>query len=295
MTERKDFKRVVRARARRTGESYSSALRNVRAAGADGIAATGGALPSKEGVHVSITRALPEVRSTNVDKTILFYRDLLGFALRRDGDRVVAFSSMTNPGVEVLLNPERLSLPPGFTVEVATSAEVQALHDRAPAFGVRVVDDLSSTTSGFSVLDPSGRRVTIIVASGEPVRPVGADPSRPITRVIPGVTTNDVASTRRFYVEYLGFAGSTAVDGVSVFRAPGSSAQLIGSTTVGASPDGFDLDVGTIERVEQIYADANGSWMQLGAPEDFPEHGIRCFTVFDPNGYSVNVAAHLDT
>jgi len=32
MTDRKDFKRVVRARARRTGESYSSALRNVRSA-----------------------------------------------------------------------------------------------------------------------------------------------------------------------------------------------------------------------------------------------------------------------
>jgi hypothetical protein len=30
MTERKDFKRIVRARARRTGKSYSSALRNVR-------------------------------------------------------------------------------------------------------------------------------------------------------------------------------------------------------------------------------------------------------------------------
>lgn len=294
MTERKDFKRVVRARARRTGESYSSALRNVRAS-ADRPAAAGGAVPAKEGPPMSITRALPEIRSTNVDKTVLFYRDLLGFGVRRDGDQVVAFTSMTNPGVEVLLNPDRFSLPPGFTVEVATSAEVLALHDRAPDFGVRVLDGESSTTDGFSVLDPSGRRVTVLAASGAEEAAVGTGPSRPITRVIPGVTMTDAASNRRFYVDYMGFVAPTAVDGVSVFRAPDSPAQLIGSTTIGASPDGFDLDVGTIERVEQIYAEASGSWMQLGEPEDFPEYGIRCFTVFDPNGYSVNVAAHLGT
>jgi catechol 2,3-dioxygenase-like lactoylglutathione lyase family enzyme len=292
MTERKDFKRVVRARARRTGESYSSALRNVRTSN-DRPAAAGGAVPSKEGLPVSIIRALPEIRSTNVDKTLLFYRDLLGFGLRQDGDRVVAFTSTTHPGVEVLLNPDRFSLPPGFTIEVATSTDVRALEDRASDFGVRVLADRSSTSDSLSVLDPSGRRITVTEASAEPVSPVGVGTRLPVTRVLPGVTTNDLASTRRFYVDYLGFVELAAVNGVSLFRAPDSPAQLIGSTTVGASPDGFDIDVGTVERVEQIYAEAKGSWMQLGAPQDFPEHRIRCFTVFDPNGYSVNVAAHL--
>lgn len=242
---------------------------------------------------MTIIRAVPDVRSTNVDKTIGFYTELLGFDLRRAHDGVAGFVSATHVGVEVTLNRDGFSLPPGFTVEVDTVDAVVALHRRAVAERARVIEELDDASRQFSVLDPSGRRVTIAAAPSEAAAPVTGDDTRTITRVIPGVTTNDLEVTRRFYVDVLGFAEPRTAEGVSIFGAPGSDAQLIASTTASAAPDGFDLDVGTIDRVERIYSAAKGSWMVLGAPEDFPHHGIRCFTVFDPNGFSINVAAHL--
>lgn len=293
MTDRKDFKRVVRDRARRTGESYSSALRNIRSARPDPAAARGWEATPGEVPPVSIIRAIPDVRSTNVDKTIGFYTELLGFDLRFEHDRVAGFVSATHAGVEVTLNRDGFSLPPGFTVEVDSVDAVSELRDRAAAERVRVIEDLDDSAHQLSVLDPSGRRVTIAAARSEGVGPVSGDATRSISRVIPGVTTNDLEATRQFYVGYLGFTEPRTWEGMSIFRAHDSNAQLIGSTTASAAPDGFDLDVGTIDRVERIYAAAKGAWMIQGEPQDFPQQGIRCFTVFDPNGLSVNVAAHL--
>jgi catechol 2,3-dioxygenase-like lactoylglutathione lyase family enzyme len=295
MTDRKDFKRVVRARARRTGETYSSALRNLRSARSDRPAATGTAALSGEVPPVSITRAIPDVRSTNVDKTISFYTEVLGFDVRSEDGRVDGFVSATHPGVEVTLNRDAFSLPPGFTIEVDTFEAVQTLHERASTRGVRVIEPADLQTRECTVLDPSGRRVTIAAASGDPLPSVSGDATRPITRAIPGVGTNDLEATRRFYVDYLGFDVPVAVDGVAIFRTHGSPAQLIGSTMESASPDGFDLDVGTVDRVDRIYREAKGYWIVLGEPADSPQHGIRCFTVFDPNGLGINVAALLGT
>jgi len=73
LTDRKDFNRVVRARSRRTGESYSSALRNVRNARPGRSAATASEGSDQKEPLMSITRAIPEVRPTNIDKTVRFY------------------------------------------------------------------------------------------------------------------------------------------------------------------------------------------------------------------------------
>lgn len=293
MTDRKDFKRVVRARARRVGESYSSALRTVRSAQPRRSAAERAAASFEGDSTMSMVRAIPDVRSTKVDKTIRLYTDLLGFDVKRGDDRVVAFTSATHPGVEVTLNRDGFSLPPGFAVEVDTPDTVRALYERAAAASVRVIVDPGAACQSFSVLDPSGRRVTIAAADDAPAQ-VSGDTTRPINRAIPGVTTNDLEATRQFYVDYLGFANPKTTEGVAIFRAPDSLAQVIASNQESASPDGFDLDVGTIERVEHIYEEAKGACIVLGAPEDFAQHGIRCFTMLDPNGIALNIAALLE-
>ena len=59
------------------------------------------------------------------------------------------------------------------------------------------------------------------------------------------------------------------------------------------SPDGFDLDVGTMERVDAIHAAAVGTAVVMGTPQDFPDQGVRCFLLIDPNGVAINVAARL--
>jgi hypothetical protein len=177
MTERKDFKRIVRARASRPGESYSSALRNVRSARHP----TG----SHEEVRpITITRTIPDIRSTKIDNATRFYTELLGFDTRIVDGRVVAFVSPTDAAAEVTLNRDGFTLPPGFTVEVDVTDTVAALYERRSAERVRTIEELKPDGSQFSVLDPSGRRVTV-AASENRASGVLGDSSRSISRVIP--------------------------------------------------------------------------------------------------------------
>jgi uncharacterized protein (TIGR03086 family) len=111
--------------------------------------------------------------------------------------------------------------------------------------------------------------------------------------VIPGVSTNDPTATRRFYVGYLGLEVVRDQDGIMMFRSPAAPrAQVIASARL-ANPDGFDLVVGSLDRLDQIHRSAQNRSIVLHAPTDFPEHGIRCFMLLDPNGIGVNVAAIL--
>jgi catechol 2,3-dioxygenase-like lactoylglutathione lyase family enzyme len=286
MTDRKDFKRIVRARARRTGESYSSALRNVRNA----RFATG---THEEGRPIAITRTIPDVRSTKTEATTRFYTELLGFQDVVAGGRVVAFVSPSDAAAEVTLNRDGFTMPPGFTVEVESVDEVRVLDESRRANQVRTIEELKADGSQFSVLDPSGRRVTIVARQGTPTAG-GGDASRSITRAIPAVVTNDPAATRRFYVDYLGLELLRDHDGIMMFRSrTAPSVQVIASGRM-ANPDGFDLLVGSLDRLDEIHRAAQGRSVVLHAPADFPEHGVRCFMLLDPNGIGVNGAALLE-
>ena len=219
MTERKDFKRIVRARARRTGESYSSALRNVRSARHAERAS------HEEDRPITITRTVPDIRSTKIANTTRFYTELLGFDTRVAEGRVVAFVSPTDAVAEVTLNRDGFTLPPGFTVEVdsvdAVAAAVRAWRD---AGSVRTIEELTSRR--LPILSPGPRAV------GSPSPPTSAGPasvsgdSIPVDpRTIPGVTTNDTDATGQFYVEYLGLELEWDHDGIVMFRLPDASAR----------------------------------------------------------------------
>jgi catechol 2,3-dioxygenase-like lactoylglutathione lyase family enzyme len=293
LTDRKDFKRVVRARSRRTGESYSSALRHVRNARPDRSAATASKGKDQREPLVNITRAMPDIRSTNIDKTVRFYTELIGFDTRTESGRVVSFTSATHDYVEVTLNRDGFALPPGFTVEVATEDQLAELFDRAASAEVRVVEPLGDTQ--FSVLDPSGRRVTITAAEETRPSPAPRDTTRPIARAIPGSVIEPTAA-KRFYVDYLGFqvVGEWSAPDTIMFESPTAAAAQVLTGVSLTSPDAFDLDVGTTERVDAIHDAALGNAMVMGGPQDFPDHRVRCFSLIDPNGIAINVVAPLN-
>jgi catechol 2,3-dioxygenase-like lactoylglutathione lyase family enzyme len=288
LTDRKDFKRVVRARARKTGESYSSALRNVRNAHPGRSAATAPEGSDQKEPPVNITRTIPDVRSTNIDKTVRFYTEILGFDKRTEHGRVVAFVSASHDGVEITLNCDP-SLPPGFTVEVETEAQVAELFDRTSSADVRVVEPLREAR--FSVLDPSGRRVTIAAATTAG-RPVVPHTDRPIVRVIPE-SVIDAKAAKRFYGDYLGFDVRREWPDIVMFTSHTSAAQVLAGASL-TSPNAFNLDVGTAERVDAIHAATMGNAVVMGEPQDFPDKGIHCFLLIDPNGIAVNVTAPMN-
>lgn len=240
---------------------------------------------------MTITRAIPDVRSTNVEKSVRFYAELLGFDTRTEDGGAVSFVSASHDGVEVTLNRDGFALPPGFTVEVDGERQVAELFERAPSADVRVIG--RSGGAAFSVLDPSGRRITIAAADSGRPSPAVHDTTRPIARAIPE-TVIEPAAAKRFYVDYLGFRVRAEWPDVILFESPSAaSAQVLAAVNL-ISPNAFDVDVGTTERVEAIHAAADGNAMVIGAPEDFPDKGVRCALLIDPNGVAINVVAPLD-
>ena len=95
MTANKDFKRIVRAKARRTGQSYSAVLQRLR---------TDGREPSKERIPMTIVRTVPDIRALDLSVSRAFYVDLLGFKIAMDQAGMLMFASPTEPKQQVTLN-----------------------------------------------------------------------------------------------------------------------------------------------------------------------------------------------
>jgi catechol 2,3-dioxygenase-like lactoylglutathione lyase family enzyme len=170
MTVDRDFKRVVRAKARRSGQSYASVLRRLRNEGGP---------PSEEKHLMNIVRTIPDIRSLDLPASRSFYEGLLGFKIVMDVDGMLMFASPTQPGQQVTVNGDATDatpLPAGFSVDVGYPQAVTELHDRARAEGFVIIESLEDKPMGirrFSLLDPNGARVTILAHLDEAHQPPG--------------------------------------------------------------------------------------------------------------------------
>jgi len=159
MTVDKDFKRIVREKARASGQSYSAVLQRLRKPGA--------AAPTEKPT-MNIVRTIPDVRTLNMPASRAFYEDMLGFRVAMEHDGMMILASATQPKQQVTLNgdaADAMPLPPGFSVDVGFPASVTEIHDRARAAGCVIIEPLEDKPIGirrFSLLDPSGTRVTIV-------------------------------------------------------------------------------------------------------------------------------------
>jgi predicted enzyme related to lactoylglutathione lyase len=168
MTANKDFKRIVRAKARRTGQSYSAVLQRLR---------TDSREPSKEKLPMTIVRTVPDIRALDLSVSRAFYQDLLGFNLVMDQSGMLMFASPTEPKQQVTLNgdaAESAALPPGFAMDVGFPDSVTDLHARAVSQGCVIVEPLQDKPMGirrFSLLDPNGVRITVLAHLAEAHQP----------------------------------------------------------------------------------------------------------------------------
>jgi len=159
MTADKDFKRIVRETARRTGQSYAAVQRRLRADGAK---------PSTEQRPMNIVRTIPDVRSLNMPASRAFYEGILGFNVAMELAGMMIFASATQPKQQITVNADSadaMPLPPGFAVDVGFPESVSEIHERAVTQGYTIIEPMEDKPMGirrFSLLDPNGTRVTIV-------------------------------------------------------------------------------------------------------------------------------------
>jgi uncharacterized glyoxalase superfamily protein PhnB len=111
---------------------------------------------------VTISRAVPNIRSDRPAETRDFFVDLFGFEVAMDMDWVMTLASPSNPSVQItIVNGDDMAAP-GISVEVA---DVDAVHARAVERGVEIAYPLSDEPWGvrrFMIREPSGTVVNVL-------------------------------------------------------------------------------------------------------------------------------------
>jgi catechol 2,3-dioxygenase-like lactoylglutathione lyase family enzyme len=111
---------------------------------------------------MTITRAVPNIRSERPAETRDFFVELLGFEVAMDMGWVVTVASPANPSAQVTIVGNDDPAAPGISVEVS---DVDALHARAVEQGFEIVYPLRDEEWGvrrFMLREPSGTVVNVL-------------------------------------------------------------------------------------------------------------------------------------
>jgi catechol 2,3-dioxygenase-like lactoylglutathione lyase family enzyme len=111
---------------------------------------------------MTITRAVPNIRSDHPAETRDFFVELLGFEVAMDIGWVVTLASPTNPSAQVNVIGRGDPAAPGISVEVA---DVDAVHAKAVEQGLEIVYPIRDEEWGvrrFMLREPSGTTVNVL-------------------------------------------------------------------------------------------------------------------------------------
>jgi catechol 2,3-dioxygenase-like lactoylglutathione lyase family enzyme len=111
---------------------------------------------------VTISRAVPNIRSDRPAETRDFFVQLLGFEVAMDMGWVVTVASPTDPSVQVTIIGNDDMAAPGISVGVA---DVDAVHAKALEQGFAIVYPLRDEDWGvrrFMLREPSGTVVNVV-------------------------------------------------------------------------------------------------------------------------------------
>jgi|SRR5579862_6737573 len=117
---------------------------------------------------MSVKRIVPDIKSKDLEASRQFYVEVLGLEVAMDMGFIVTLVSPTNPTAQVSLIRDDGSsqILPQMSVEVA---DVDAVHSRAVARGLRIVYPLTSEPWGvrrFFVTDPNGTVINVMSHGG---------------------------------------------------------------------------------------------------------------------------------
>jgi uncharacterized glyoxalase superfamily protein PhnB len=111
---------------------------------------------------MTISRAVPNIRSERPTDTRDFFVDLLGFEVAMDMGWVVTVASPTNPSAQVTIVGNDDPAAPGISVEVD---DVDSVHARAVQRGFEIAYPLRDEEWGvrrFMLREPSGTVVNVL-------------------------------------------------------------------------------------------------------------------------------------
>jgi uncharacterized glyoxalase superfamily protein PhnB len=111
---------------------------------------------------VTISRAVPNIRSERPAETRDFFVDVLGFEVAMDMGWVVTVASPTNASAQVTIVGDDDMAAPGISVEVT---DVDAAHAKAVERGVEIAYPLRDEEWGvrrFMLREPGGTVVNVL-------------------------------------------------------------------------------------------------------------------------------------
>ena len=111
---------------------------------------------------VTISRAVPNIRTDRPAETRDFFVDLFGFEVAMDMGWVMTVASPSDPAVQITIVGGDDMAAPGITVEVA---DVDAVHAKAVERGFEIAYRLRDEEWGvrrFMLRDPSGTVVNVL-------------------------------------------------------------------------------------------------------------------------------------
>jgi predicted enzyme related to lactoylglutathione lyase len=111
---------------------------------------------------VTISRAVPNIRSERPAEVRDFFVQVLGFEVAMDLGWIVTVASPTNPSAQVSIIADDDMSAPGISVGVA---DVDALHARAVEQGCEIVYPIRDEEWGvrrFMLREPSGTIVNVV-------------------------------------------------------------------------------------------------------------------------------------
>jgi catechol 2,3-dioxygenase-like lactoylglutathione lyase family enzyme len=118
-----------------------------------------------------------------------------------------------------------------------------------------------------------------------------------IRRAIPNLPVQDLAASREFYADFLGFDVAMDEPGFTMFASPSNRTAQI--TIADANTPGLDRGVSEanvsveVEDVDALHEEAVRRGLEIVYPLTDEPWGIRRFFVRDPDGTVINVAQHV--
>lgn len=111
---------------------------------------------------MTISRAVPNIRSDRPAETRDFFVDLFGFEVAMDLDWVMTLASPDHPAAQITIISSDDMAAPGITVGVA---DVDAVHAKAVEHGLEIAYPLRDEAWGvrrFMLREPNGTVVNVV-------------------------------------------------------------------------------------------------------------------------------------